>query len=65
MAVEYDRIGQQAGERWKHPFDMSDTEYVALLRRVPDGGGLPAYLAAIAIEDAERLRRAPFKFAVL
>lgn len=60
MAVEYGRIGQQPGEQWRHPFDMGATEYIALLRRVPDGGGHRGYLAAVAAENAARLLRAPF-----
>ena len=65
MAIEYGRIGQKPGEHWRRPFDMSATEYITLLRRVPDGGGLPAYLAVVATDKATRLIRPPFTVRVL
>jgi len=59
MALEYERIGQRPGERWIYPYyDITATEYLALLRRVPDHAGLLGYLAARATLLAERLVRA-------
>lgn len=58
LALEYERIGQRAGERWLYPYyDMPTTDYLALLRLVPDQAGLRGYLAARATFQAERLVR--------
>ncbi len=58
VAVEYERIGQRAGERWTYPYvDITAVDYLALLRRVPDHAGFAGYLAARAALQAERLVR--------
>ena len=55
MAVQYERIGQQAGDHWRTPHDMTSEAYISLLRRVPDGTGQRGYRQLIAAEKAKRL----------
>jgi hypothetical protein len=54
LSLEYERIGQHAGERWRHPYEMSDDEYLSVLRRVPGGSGLRGYVAMLASEAGIR-----------
>jgi hypothetical protein len=55
MAVQYERIGQHAGDQWRSPDDMTAAAYISLLRRVPDGAGLRGYLQLVADDKAKRL----------
>jgi predicted DNA-binding WGR domain protein len=55
LAVQYERIGQLAGEQWRRPYDMTAAAYISLLRRVPDGAGLRGYLQLVAADKADRL----------
>jgi hypothetical protein len=55
MAVQYERIGQQPGEQWRTPDDMTAEAYLELLRRVPDGAGHRGYRQLVATDKADRL----------
>jgi hypothetical protein len=55
MAVQYERIGQQPGDQWRPPYDMTTEAYISLLRRVPDGAGHRGYRQLIATDKAKRL----------
>jgi len=44
---EYERIGGSE-EQWPYPSpEPTPQEFLALLRRIPDGAGLAGYLAAL------------------
>jgi hypothetical protein len=50
LARENARIGIRQGERVPYPADEGVAEparFLALLRAIPDGAGLPGYLAAL------------------
>jgi hypothetical protein len=50
LAREYARIGIRKGERMPYPADAGLAEpagFLALLRGIPDGAGLPGYLTAL------------------
>ena len=49
LLAEYNRIGYKQGEQWPFPDSQAQTpeDFLALLRTIPDGGGLGAYLAAL------------------
>jgi hypothetical protein len=50
LARENARIGIRQGERVPYPADARVAEpagFLALLRAIPDGAGLPGYLAAL------------------
>lgn len=46
---QYARIGIQPGDRLPMPRGLNgDSDYVAFLRQVPDGSGLPGFAATMA-----------------
>jgi hypothetical protein len=51
LARENARIGIRKGERMPYPDDerlAEPTRFLALLKTIPDGAGVPGYLAALA-----------------
>jgi hypothetical protein len=49
IARQYERIGYRAGELWPAPPDhLSADDILALLRRVPDRGGLAGWRTVLA-----------------
>ena len=54
LEQEYVRIGGSE-EQWPYPSpEPTPEEFLALLRRVPDGAGLPGYLAALKERARQR-----------
>jgi hypothetical protein len=48
-ARQYERIGYQPGEAWPAPPEhLSADQILALMKRVPDGGGLGGWVAVLA-----------------